>query len=128
MAAANVSVIFTRPAPHTFETAKTVDNALTILDKAGVKVAVTTLDMSFTRNIRWEAGFAVSEGLDYYTGLKAITKNPAQMLGIYASGAGSIQIGNKANFVLYSSDPLAIGGQVQLVALGSFAQCNPVPL
>jgi imidazolonepropionase-like amidohydrolase len=114
--------------PHTFETAQTVDNAVSILNKAGVKIAVTTLDMSFTRNIRWEAGFAVSEGLNYYEALKAITRNPAEMFGIYGNGAGMVQVGQKANFVVYSSDPLAIGGQVQLVALGNFAQCNPVPL
>lgn len=121
----NVAVILNpRVPPHTFETWEAVENAAVILSNAGVKVAMGIQDIGNVRNLRWEAGFAVQEGMDYLTALSTITKFPAQIFGLEGI-VGSIQVGQKANFVGYSGDPLTVESHVEFVALGTQVQCQP---
>jgi imidazolonepropionase-like amidohydrolase len=69
---------------------------------------------SNTRNLPYEAAFAVSYGLPEEEGLKAITLYPAQILG--ADGElGSIDVGKRANLVLTTGNPLQVSSQVQAV-------------
>lgn len=62
------------------------------------------------------AGYAVKAGLPYEEALKAITINPATILGI-ADRYGSIEVGKMADLVLWSGDPLDVQSQVEKVLI-----------
>lgn len=53
------------------------------------------------------AGLAVREGMDYYEALKAITINPARIIGI-DDRVGSIEEGKDADIAIFDGDPLEI--------------------
>jgi len=127
LGAANVSVVLApaRAHPLTFESWRADTHSATILRAANVSVALAELDPSWPRNLRWEAGYAVSEGLGYMDALAAITKIPAQMFGLYSSGVGSVINGQKANFVAFTGDPLSLESNVALVVLGGYVDCTP---
>ena len=75
-----------------------------ILAKAGVKVAI---QMDTSGNTKWlgmHAGIAVREGMCPVEGLKAITINPAEILGI-ADRVGSLEPGKDADVVIWSGHP-----------------------
>jgi hypothetical protein len=125
LAQENISVVLSpaRPSPSTFDTWNFVSNASAILNKAGVKIALACT-ASESRNLRWEAGIAVAMGLPYNDGLASITRNPASMFGI-TSKVGTIQIGQKANFVIFNGDPINIHSRIQLISLGTFLEFSP---
>ena len=60
------------------------------------------------------AGLAVSEGMDYLEALRAITIVPAQICGI-DHRVGSLTVGKDADFLVYRSDPLALGAKPEQV-------------
>lgn len=62
------------------------------------------------------AGYAVKAGLPYEEALKAITINPAKILGI-DDRYGSIEVGKMADLVLWSGDPLDIQSRVEQVLI-----------
>jgi len=127
LAAANASVILSpaKMAPNGFELWEAVPNSAPILAQAGVSVALGIEEVGDTRNLIWEASYAYTQGLDYNLALASVTKTPAQMFGLYDSGVGSIQIGQLANFIAFSSDPFSIQSTVQFLAFGEQNQCNP---
>lgn len=127
LAAANVSVILSpaRTPPSDWETWAGVTNSASILAKAGVTVALGIEDVGDVRNLIWEASYAYTQGLDYNLALASVTKTPAQMFGLYDSGVGSVQVGQFANFIAFSSDPLSIQSTIQLLAFGQLNECNP---
>ncbi len=86
-----------------------------ILHAAGVKVALIT-DHPFLPigGLRLEAGLAVREGLPYDAALRAITLNPAEIIGI-ADRVGSIQAGKDADLVVFDGDPFAVATKVKQV-------------
>jgi imidazolonepropionase-like amidohydrolase len=109
LAAAGVAVILdpTANLPGELSATDVRDDNATILAKAGVTVAISTLgDASFARTIRQLAGIAVANGLTWAQGLAAITANPAAIFG--APGRGLITAGNAADLVLWSGDPLEL--------------------
>ncbi|WP_120004481.1 amidohydrolase [Nesterenkonia muleiensis] len=77
-----------------------------ILAKAGVKVSIITdhpvVPIDFLIH---QAALAVKEGLDPDEALRAITINPAQVLGV-ADRVGSLEKGKDADLVLWEGDPL----------------------
>lgn len=85
----------------------TMENAA-ILTKAGITVSIESGYEAYvpkTRVILFEAAAAVGRGsLPYDEALKAITINPAKLLGI-ADRVGSIEPGKDADLVLYTGDP-----------------------
>jgi len=89
-------------------------NAKTLFD-AGVTFALTT-DHPVTplQYLPYCAALAVKGGLDFYGALKAITINPAIILGI-DDRVGSIEIGKHADLVLYDGNPLEIMSRVEAV-------------
>ncbi len=95
---------------------------------AGVKVGLGIPDTDLVRNLIWEAGIASARGLDRISAIASVTSVPAQLFGIYNSGVGLIRIGQTANFVAYSSDPLSIQSYVQFIAVGTSVQCLPQQL
>lgn len=84
------------------------------LRDAGVRYCIRSAGASNTRNLPYEAAFAISYGLSPDEGLKSVTLYPAQILGV-ADELGSIEYGKRANLVLSTGDPLQVTTQVQAV-------------
>lgn len=77
------------------------------LDEAGVSIAFFN-PPSGSHNLRLLpqlAGNAVANGLSYEAALKALTINPARMLGA-GDRYGSLEIGKAADVVVWDGDPL----------------------
>lgn len=85
------------------------------LAEAGVKVAITTdapvVPINFLVH---QASFAVKEGLDRDVALRALTVNPAQMLGL-DDRVGALRPGLDGDVVVWSGDPLDVFSRVQRV-------------
>lgn len=58
------------------------------------------------------AALAVKDGLDKWEALKAISINPAEILGL-EDRIGSITVGKDADIVIWSNDPLQIDAKVE---------------
>jgi imidazolonepropionase-like amidohydrolase len=84
------------------------------LAAAGVRFCIRSAGSSNTRNLPYEAAFAVSYGLPPEDGLKAVTLYPAQILGV-ADQLGTIEVGKRANLVLATGDILQASSQVRAV-------------
>ncbi len=101
-----------------------------ILSQAGVKVALMTdhpvLPIQY---LSLMAALAAKEGMDEDEALKAITINPAEILGI-ADRVGSLETGKDADIIVLSGHPLDWRTKVELVIVngkivyagGSFAR------
>lgn len=107
IAAAGVPVIIrpTANLPGRFETQRArLDNAA-LLEKAGVTLLITTSgDGHYASQLRLDAGIAVAHGLPRDAALAAITSRPARLFR--AAGAGAVTVGQPADLVLWSGDPL----------------------
>ncbi len=87
------------------------------LDKAGVKFSfITDHPVTPIEHLRVGAALAVREGLNEDTALKALTINPAKMLGI-DDELGSIAPGKQADFVVYDNHPLEFNAKVLMVVV-----------
>ena len=82
-----------------------------ILHKAGVSVSIITdAHVVPIENLPMCAGLAVDAGLPMEEGWRAITINPARVIGI-ADRVGSLEVGKDADVVIWTKDPLVyIGG------------------
>lgn len=84
-----------------------------LLAAAGVTIAITTdhpiVPVHFLAH---QAGLAVKHGLDRDTALRALTINPARIVGI-ADRVGSIAPGKDADLVIWSGDPLDVQSRVE---------------
>ncbi|PRX50198.1 imidazolonepropionase-like amidohydrolase [Prauserella shujinwangii] len=79
-----------------------------ILARAGVRLAITTDHPVIPINfLVYQAALAVKEGLDPDTALRALTINPARMLGL-DDRVGALRPGLDADVVLWSGDPLDV--------------------
>ena len=84
-----------------------------ILNKAGVKIAIVTDSPVIPQEyLPLCAGLAVKHGLDENEALKAITINPAEILGL-ADRMGSITVGKDADLVVSDGNILQTLTQVQ---------------
>jgi len=93
------------------------DNAARLF-AAGVPVAISTGDTHNARKLRQVAGNAVRSGLPHEAAIAAITRVPAEALGLGAR-YGTLAPGKVANLVVWSGDPLEIGTRVvELVIRG----------
>jgi imidazolonepropionase-like amidohydrolase len=84
----------------------TMENAA-ILTKAGIPVSIESGYEGYvpkTRVILFEAATAAANGLPFDEALKAITLNPARLLGL-DKRIGSIEKGKDGDIVLYDGDP-----------------------
>lgn len=78
-----------------------------ILAKAGCLVSIITdADVMEQRYLPLMAAEAVNAGMDPLEALKAITINPAKMLGL-EKRIGSVEEGKDADFLITSGDPIA---------------------
>ena len=122
LAAAKVPVMLdpTANLPGNITAADVRDDNATLLTKAGVKVAISTLgSTSMVRTIRQLAGIAVANGLSWAEGLASITTVPAQ---IYGLDRGTLDQGKPADVVLWSGDPLELSTRVEVVITGGVVQ------
>lgn len=81
---------------------------------AGVTVAIMSGDSHNSRNIKQEAGNAVSYGLPWDQALRAVTLTPAELWGV-ARDYGSLEPGKVANVVVWSGDPFEFTTGVERV-------------
>jgi len=100
----------------------TLENAAR-LHAAGVRVGISQAgDASHhARKVRQLAGNAVANGLPWDAGLAALTRIPAQTFGV-ADEVGTIEVGKRADLVLWSGDPLDVIHLADQVWLGGRAQ------
>ena len=86
-----------------------------VLYKAGVKVCIITDAPVITiENLPMCAGLAAQAGLPKEEAWKAITINPAEVLGV-ADRVGSLEVSKDADIVIWTADPLTtIGGQAYM--------------
>ena len=77
------------------------------LAAAGVKIAIASFDNSFARRLGQNAANAVAYGLPYDQALRAVTINPAQILGL-GSQIGTLEQGKLANIIVTNGDPLEL--------------------
>lgn len=84
-----------------------------ILQKAGVKVALTT-DHPVTRiqYLPLCAALAAKEGMDEWEALRAITINAAEICRV-DDRLGSLKVGKDADIVIYDGSPLEIASSVR---------------
>ncbi len=109
IAAANVPVLLNpiMNLPGSFEArAARMENAAG-LDAAGVVIAIKGNEGSIHRakEMRYNAGNAVSHGLPYASAIAAITTNPARIFGS-AGDFGALVPGAVGDVVIWSGDPL----------------------
>ncbi|MFC4002179.1 amidohydrolase [Prauserella oleivorans] len=79
-----------------------------ILARAGVRLAITTDHPVVPINfLVYQAALAVKDGLDPETALRALTVNPAAILGL-DDRVGALKPGLDADVVIWSGDPLDV--------------------
>lgn len=76
-----------------------------VLQRAGVRFAITPNDGSNVRNIGFHAGTAAAFGLPREEALRAVTLYPARLLGLEAE-LGSLAVGKRADVVVTDGDLL----------------------
>lgn len=79
---------------------------------AGVRVAFGSFDNSFARRLGQQAANAVSHGMAYDDGLKAVTLYPAQIFGL-DSQLGTLEVGKVASVIVTNGDPLELTTEVK---------------
>jgi len=87
----------------------------------GVPFAIASFDATNARNLPYEAALAASYGLPREEALKAVTINPAKILGV-ADRLGSIEAGKDANLIVTTGDPLEIVTDLVWVFVDGVAQ------
>lgn len=88
------------------------------LAAAGVEISLITDHPVVPVNfLIHQATFAIKEGLDPETALRAVTINPAKVLGL-ADRLGSLDVGKDADLVLWSGDPLDVMQRALRVFIG----------
>jgi imidazolonepropionase-like amidohydrolase len=99
-----------------------LDNAA-LLQRAGVAVGLSAGGEAHNvRTLRQQAGIAVSWGLPYPVGLRALTRTVAEAFAM--KDYGTLAPGKVANVVVWSGDPLELSTQVEHV----FVRGKELPL
>jgi len=95
-----------------------------VLARAGVLIAFQSDDggTGDSRNLPYNAALATAYGLDPEEALRAITINPARILGV-ESTLGSLEAGKAANLFVTTGDPLDVRTLVKHV----FIRGEPMP-
>ena len=88
------------------------------LAAAGVEISIITDHPVVPINfLVHQATLSIKEGLDRETALRAITINPATVMGV-DDRVGSIAVGKDADLVLWSGDPLDVLQRALAVFIG----------
>ena len=94
-----------------------------LLAKAGVKVVLMETDTHNSRNLRQQAGNAVSYGMTWDQAFRSVTLTTAEVFGV-ADRYGSLEAGKVANVVVWSGDPFEFSTGVEHV----FIRGREIPL
>lgn len=88
-----------------------------ILDRAGILVAISTdSPVVPLQSLPLMAGMAVASGMDEMAALRAITINPAKILG-FDDRVGSLEVGKDADVVIFDGHPFEISGKAWKVII-----------
>jgi imidazolonepropionase-like amidohydrolase len=123
LAKAGVTVVVdpTQNLPSDLVAADVRDDLATVLDKAGVTVAISTLGGTWNlRSLRQLAGVAVANGLPWAKALAAITTVPAAIYGV--KDRGTIARGKAGDVVIWTGDPLELSSRAEVVIVGGVVQ------
>ena len=100
------------------------DNAA-LLHAAGARVIISGGTDAFNaRNVRYEAGVAVSFGMPWEAALRAVTLTPAELLGV-SGRVGSLDVGKDATLVVWSGDPFEPATRAEQVFVRGVAVQGP---
>ncbi len=113
LAKENVPVVMNamRNLPESFDSLNNASNNAAKLTQAGVKVILTTGgDAHGIYALRYNAGHAVANGMEYSAAMRAVTANAAD---IFQLDAGRIAVGQSADVVLWNDDPFEYSSHVQ---------------
>jgi len=105
-------VVVVGPQMIVFDDDGTLINLADYLVKHGVEVNIMSdADVVQQEFLRFQAAIAVKYGMEPLEALKAITINPARLIGL-EDRIGSISVGKDADLVLFSGDPFDIQSRV----------------
>jgi len=133
IAAAHVPVIAAALAdlPEAFERTAATESNVGRMEKAGVTVAISTVDVATEggqRNLRQYAGNLVGisrvpgmTGLDWGAAFATVTSGPAAVLGLDGE-IGSLRPGRRADVVIWDGDPLELSSAPVAVWIDGVAQ------
>ncbi len=97
--------------PESFDSLNNASNNAAKLTQAGVKVILTTGgDAHGIYALRYSAGLAVANGMDYSAAMRAVTANAGD---VFQLNAGRIAVGKFADVVLWNGDPFEYSSHVQ---------------
>ena len=100
--------------PSSFDSiAARMDNAY-LLNKAGVKILITSQNTHNSYLSRQGAGNAVAYGLPQDEAIKALTANIAEVFGL-SDKLGTIEVGKAADLVIWDGNPLEVSSFATLV-------------
>ena len=123
IAAANVPVVVggIRNIPADFNTLGARGDNAALLRAAGVTVLLFSDSYGDgghfnARNLRYEAGNAVANGMSWEDALRAVTLTPAEVLGV-GDRIGAIAAGRDANIVVWSGDPFEFATTADVVLI-----------
>jgi imidazolonepropionase-like amidohydrolase len=88
-----------------------------LLNKAGVKIAFSSVSATEAKDLPYHAAKAAAFGLDRKEALKAVTINPAEIFGVDPL-MGSLEKGKIANLVLADNDILETRTNIKKVYIG----------
>ena len=97
-----------------FETRNRTLKNPAILAEAGCKVAIQTDDMLGVKHLALHAAAAVKYGMDEEEALKAISINPAEIIGV-DDRVGSLEVGKDADFVIHTGHPFSYTTRTEMV-------------
>ncbi len=112
LAAAKVPVLlYPLQQPSSFDAIFAREDNAARLVAAGVAVGISTGETHHARKLRQVAGNAVRGGMPHDAAIAAVTRVPAEALGLGAR-YGTLAPGKIANLVVWSGDPLELGTRV----------------
>jgi len=109
-------VVDTRDNVPSFDGLRARSDNAALLKEAGVTVILAGQDPGGQMNLRFEAGHAVRNGMEWDAALEAITLAPARAFGL--TDRGSLEPGKIADLVLWGGDPLDFAAGAELVLIG----------
>ncbi len=116
--------------PGDFASLGTRQDNLALLRRAGVQVIIIgnsgngDEETFNVRNIRQEAGNAVSYGMTWDDALRAVTLAPAEIFG-FAGRVGSLAAGRDADVVVWSGDPFEFTSRAEHVFVAGREYLEP---
>ncbi|HIA27697.1 MAG TPA: hypothetical protein EYN79_06190 [Planctomycetes bacterium] len=112
--------IFDRPTGHlarTYETSEPRLSTLRDLVASGVPVSLSAQDLRGEEGLARQVMLAMRFGVEPSKALELVTSAPARLLGI-DSDVGTIEIGKRADLVLWSGPPFSSTARIESVILG----------